>query len=64
MRCKGVDTFHQALFRDGSFTDLWNSLLDMDGTLIDSTAGVAAAWEVTVKKYPGRGLSVEEILGC
>jgi len=36
----------------------------MDGTLVDSTAGVAAAWEATVKEYPGIGLSVEEILSC
>jgi len=36
----------------------------MDGTLVDSTAGVVAAWDVAVKKYPGSGLSTEEILSC
>lgn len=64
MRCKDIDAFRRGLFRDGSFTDLRNSLLDMDGTLVDSTAGVTAAWDATVKKYPGKGLSVEEILKC
>ncbi|KAF9649351.1 phosphatase [Thelephora ganbajun] len=37
-------------------------LFDMDGTLVDSTAGVTAAWEAIVREYPGEGLSVEEIL--
>ena len=37
-------------------------LLDMDGTLIDSTGGVAGAWEVFARKYPG--LDVPTILGC
>ena len=36
----------------------------MDGTLVDSTAGVVAAWEAAVKKYPGSGLTAEEILSC
>ena len=35
----------------------------MDGTLVDSVAGVTAAWEALAKKYPG-GLNVEEILSC
>lgn len=35
-------------------------LLDMDGTLIDSTAGVVGAWEVFRKSYPG--IDVEQIL--
>jgi hypothetical protein len=36
----------------------------MDGTLVDSLAGVTAAWEAILKEYPGQGLSVEEILSC
>ena len=36
----------------------------MDGTLVDSTAGVTAAWEALVKEYPGKGLNVEDILSC
>lgn len=36
----------------------------MDGTLVDSTAGVVAAWEAAVKKYPGSGLTAKEILSC
>jgi len=39
-----------------------NSLFDMDGTLVDSVAGVTAAWEVTAKKYPGKDINVKEIL--
>ncbi|KAI0306812.1 phosphatase [Multifurca ochricompacta] len=35
-------------------------LFDMDGTLIDSTAGVAGAWEVFAKTYPE--INVQEIL--
>lgn len=34
----------------------------MDGTLVDSLAGVTAAWEAILKEYPGVSLSVEEIL--
>ncbi|KAJ7490386.1 HAD-like domain-containing protein [Mycena galericulata] len=33
---------------------------DMDGTLVDSTAGVVGAWEVFRKSYPG--IDVEDIL--
>jgi len=36
----------------------------MDGTLVDSVAGVSAAWEAILKEYPGKGLRVEEILSC
>ncbi|EIM87938.1 phosphatase [Stereum hirsutum FP-91666 SS1] len=35
-------------------------LFDMDGTLIDSTAGVIGAWNLFKEKYPG--LDVEQIL--
>ncbi|KAG8928703.1 hypothetical protein FRC03_005789 [Tulasnella sp. 419] len=35
-------------------------LFDMDGTLIDSTAGVVGAWEYFAKQYPG--LDVKEII--
>ncbi|TFK55441.1 HAD-like protein [Heliocybe sulcata] len=35
-------------------------LFDMDGTLVDSTAGVVGAWETFAEKYPG--LNVTEIL--
>ena len=34
----------------------------MDGTLVDSTAGVVGAWEVFAQTYPG--IDVEEILSC
>lgn len=36
----------------------------MDGTLVDTAAGVTAAWEATVKRYPEKNLNVEEILSC
>lgn len=36
------------------------SLFDMDGTLVDSTAGVIGAWETFADTYPG--LDVEKIL--
>jgi len=35
-------------------------LFDMDGTLVDSTAGVVGAWEAFAETYPG--LNVTEIL--
>ncbi|KAI0265810.1 phosphatase [Gloeopeniophorella convolvens] len=35
-------------------------LFDMDGTLVDSTAGVVGAWETFAKTYPG--LDVQNIL--
>lgn len=35
-------------------------LFDMDGTLVDSTAGVVGAWETFAETYPG--LNVTEIL--
>lgn len=35
-------------------------LFDMDGTLVDSTAGVVGAWEVFAQSYPG--LDVHNIL--
>jgi hypothetical protein len=34
----------------------------MDGTLIDSTAGVVGAWEVFAESYPH--IDVKEILSC
>lgn len=36
----------------------------MDGTLVDSTAGVTAAWEAILEEYPREDLTVEEILSC
>lgn len=38
------------------------SLFDMDGTLVDSTAGVVGAWNNLRKSYPH--LDVENILSC
>ena len=35
-------------------------LFDMDGTLIDSTAGVIGAWRLFEKTYPG--IDVHDIL--
>jgi phosphoglycolate phosphatase-like HAD superfamily hydrolase len=37
-------------------------LFDMDGTLIDSTAGVQGAWEKFAQKYPF--IDLKEILSC
>ncbi|KAF5388056.1 hypothetical protein D9615_000562 [Tricholomella constricta] len=37
-------------------------LFDMDGTLVDSTAGVVGAWELFRQTYPG--IDVENILSC
>lgn len=34
----------------------------MDGTLVDSTAGVVGAWTAFAKTYPG--IDVHEILSC
>lgn len=34
----------------------------MDGTLIDSLAGVIAAWELFATQYPG--IDVQEVLRC
>lgn len=34
----------------------------MDGTLVDSTAGVVGAWNKCAEKYPW--LNVEEVLRC
>jgi hypothetical protein len=34
----------------------------MDGTLVDSTAGVVGAWTTFAKAYPG--IDVHEILSC
>lgn len=34
----------------------------MDGTLVDSTAGVVGAWELFRETYPG--IDVESILSC
>lgn len=38
------------------------SLFDMDGTLVNSTAGVVGAWELFRKKYPT--IDVNDILSC
>ena len=46
------------------YRPLWDSLFDMDGTLVDSTAGVTAAWEAILEEYPREDLTVEEILSC
>ncbi|KAJ3576188.1 hypothetical protein NP233_g600 [Leucocoprinus birnbaumii] len=37
-------------------------LFDMDGTLVDSTAGVVGAWETFKESYPD--IDVSEILSC
>ena len=34
----------------------------MDGTLVNSVAGVAAAWEVFRMRYPDKGINVKDIL--
>ena len=34
----------------------------MDGTLVDSTAGVEGAWHAFSKTYPG--IDVKDILSC
>ena len=34
----------------------------MDGTLVDSTAGLAGAWDVFKQKYPN--IDVDHILSC
>jgi len=39
-----------------------SSLFDMDGTLVDSTAGVIGAWEVFRQSYPD--IDVDCILSC
>ena len=36
----------------------------MDGTLVNSLAGVTAAWEVMAKKYLDKDINVKEILSC
>lgn len=41
---------------------VWNSLFDMDGTLVDSVAGVTAAWEIFAEKYPDKNIDVRDIL--
>jgi len=38
------------------------SLFDMDGTLVDSTAGVVGAWKTFKKSYPD--IDVNQILEC
>ena len=40
----------------------WCSLFEMDGTLVDSTAGVVGAWHEFSKSYPG--IDVHDILSC
>lgn len=37
-------------------------LFDMDGTLVDSTAGVVGAWQIFAQTYPG--IDVHNILSC
>jgi glycerol 3-phosphatase-1 len=39
-----------------------NSLFDMDGTLVDSTAGVIGAWQTFANSYPD--IDVQKILSC
>lgn len=39
-----------------------SSLFDMDGTLVNSTAGVIGAWEVFRQSYPD--IDVNYILSC
>jgi len=39
-----------------------DSLFDMDGTLVDSTAGVVGAWETFQESYPE--INVGKILKC
>ncbi|KAL0570601.1 DL-glycerol-3-phosphatase [Marasmius crinis-equi] len=38
------------------------ALFDMDGTLVDSAAGVTGAWELFKEKYPN--IDVHDILSC
>lgn len=38
------------------------SLFDMDGTLVDSTAGVVGAWKIFQESYPD--IDVDQILSC
>ena len=38
------------------------SLFDMDGTLVDSTAGVVGAWETFRESYPD--IDINKILKC
>lgn len=42
--------------------DVTSSLFDMDGTLVDSTAGVVGAWELFRQTYPS--IDVANILSC
>ncbi|KAF7967929.1 hypothetical protein HWV62_32507 [Athelia sp. TMB] len=39
-----------------------SKLFDMDGTLVDSSAGVVGAWELFAKSYPG--IDVQDILSA
>jgi phosphoglycolate phosphatase-like HAD superfamily hydrolase len=41
-------------------SDMSHSLFDMDGTLVDSKAGVESAWETFAETYPN--LDVQKIL--
>lgn len=56
--------FFRVFKRQSVHRSLWDSLFDMDGTLVDSTAGVTAAWEAILEEYPREDLTVEEILSC
>ena len=49
------------LFADFDF-DFDFSLFDMDGTLVDSTAGVKGAWNLFRETYPT--IDVDYILSC
>lgn len=40
----------------------YDSLFDMDGTLVDSTAGVEGAWDLFRETYPS--IDVQNILSC
>ena len=50
------------MFISCPFAYILNSLFDMDGTLVNSLAGVTAAWEVFKRDYPDKALNVTEIL--
>ena len=58
MRCEDIDAFLEVI----RLLKYRNSLFDMDGTLVDSVAGVTAAWEVIAKKYPDKDINIEKIL--
>lgn len=48
------------LYCPGGKSEQYHSLFDMDGTLVDSTAGVIGAWETFAETYSG--LDIQKIL--